>query len=429
MSGQRNSVTRRFGIGTVVAICSVLLVAAVGVVLSIKTPPATGDGRLRDYSSAPDVAWTVDRDTLPGYGEGTEITVAGTWMDRWLLAYPSGLGRAYLMVSAVSGHPVWDNPIRVGLGGCALNGDGIVGCAMRLGDHPDGFYLADLDTGKLSAPTDLDATTQVVGLGQNFVRIDDAGYRVMLSKPSGEEIWTRTFASATTARYDDGVLVATGSDGTNVVLDAATGAGELSCTACDISLYPTGIAVQHNTYGHEGVDFYGIVDGVLNTSQPTYRATRIQLVRGRSTLPVLTGVGEATVQDTQGHFEIRDPAKPKALWAITDPELSKAGARPCGGAVSFALKDRSRVVYRLSDGRSLGKGPSPDVGNPDADIDQLTCVGASPSTMVFANNNQLNGFRIADGTHWELPIIGTAQAVDGYIVLHQGQSMSVLAPN
>lgn len=429
MSGHRRAtITKRFGIGTLVAICSALLVASVGVVLSIPTPPPTGNGQLRDYSALPEVAWTVDSDSLPGYGEGTQITVAGTWMDRWLLAYPSGLGRAYLMVSAVSGHQVWKSPIRVGLGSCALNDDGVVGCAVKLGDRPNGFYLVDLDTGKLSTPTDLNGTAQVLGVGTDFLRIDDAGYRVTLATPAGEEIWARTFAAATTARYDDGVLVATGSDGSNSILDTATGTSLVSCTECDVAVYPTGIAVQHNAYGREGIDFYGIDDGVVQAAAPTYRAARMALVRGASTLPVLTGTGEATVQDTQGHYEIRDPAQRKALWGITDPELSKANTKPCGTVVAFALKNRSRSVYRLADGQSVGRVSAPDPNFPDANIDQLTCVGASSTTMVFADTNQLTGFRITDGSKWELPIIGWAQAVDGYVVLHQGQSLSVLAP-
>ncbi|MFW0789166.1 hypothetical protein [Gordonia sp. CPCC 205333] len=429
MSGQFRKVTKRVGIGTVVAICCVLLVVSVGLVLAIKTPPSTGYGQLRNYSSQPETAWTVDSDTLPEYGQGDGITVAGRWLDRWLLSYPSGLGRAYLLVSAVSGKPLWDNPIRVGLGSCALNDDGEVGCAVKLGEAANGFYLADLDSGKLGSVSNLDSTAQVVGVGSNFLRVDEAGYRAMLATPSGAEIWTRTFASAMRARFENRILILAGADGTNAVVDTATGGNRLRCTDCDINVYPSGITLQHNTYGKQSVDFYATSDGALDTSNPTHRSGNIEVVRGASTLPVLTGIGDATVQQTQGRYEIRDPAKPKALWAITDPELSKANTRPCGTVVALARKDRSRAIYRLADGTSVGNIPGPDLDNPDANIDQLTCVGSSEQTIVFANANQLTGFAVSDGTKWELPIIGWAQNVDGYLVLHQGQSLSVLAPD
>lgn len=429
MSGRlRNAVGTHVGVGAVVAMCCVFLVVSAGLVLSIKTPPPTGYGQLRDYSSTPAIAWTVDSDTLPEYGQGDGITVAGTWLDRWLLSYPSGLGRSYLMVSAVSGTPIWREPVRVGLGSCAVSSAGVVGCAVKLGEQPNGFYLADLDSGKLSDATDLDSTSQVVAVGSQFLRIDEAGYRVTLATVSGEEIWTRTFASAMHGRYENHVLTLTGADGTNAIVDTATGANLIRCADCDVTVYPTGIAVSHNTFGTESVETYAIDDGVLNASRPTHRSTRMEVVRGASTLPVMTGVGDATMQDTQGRYEVRDPAQATALWSITDPELSKVNARPCGTVVSLARKDRSRAVYRLSDGAHLGNiaGPSPD--RPDANIDQLSCVGSSARTMLFANNNQLTGFRTDTGETWELPIIGTAEAVDGYVVLHQGQSLTVLAP-
>lgn len=430
MSGRfRNAIRTHVGIAAVVALCCAFLVVSAGLVLSIRTPPPTGYGQLRDYSTTPSIAWTVDSDTLPEYGQGDGIAVAGTWMDRWLLSYPSGLGRSYLMVSAVSGTPIWREPIRVGLGSCAVNSKGVIGCAVKLGEHPNGFYLANLDSGKLSAASDLDATTQVVAVGPQFLRIDEAGYRVTLATPSGDEIWTRTFASAMHGRYQNHVLTLTGADGTSAIVDTATGANLIRCADCDITGYPTGIAISHNTFGSEDVDTYAVADDTLEASAPTHRSVRMQVVRGPSTLPVLTGVGDATMQDTQGRYEVRDPARARALWSITDPELSKVNARPCGTVVSLARKDRSRAVYRLSDGEHLGNIPAPSPDRPDANIDQLSCVGSSSNTMIFANNNQLTGFRTDTGATWELPIIGTAEAVDGYVVLHQGQSLTVLAPN
>ncbi len=76
----------------------------------------------------------------------------------------------------------------------------------------------------------------------------------------------------------------------------------------------------------------------------------------------------------QGTYVVVDPAKPGALWQISDVELSKANTRPCGTAVAFALKSRSRSIYSLADAKHLGSLPAPGFDDPDANLDNLTCV-------------------------------------------------------
>ncbi|GAB88876.1 hypothetical protein [Gordonia rhizosphera] len=422
-----------FGIGTVVMILIAAMVATVGVVLAIGTPGEEQNdysaGRLRGYGDEPAVAWTQSSDTLPGYRADGGVEVADTWRDRWLLAYPSGLGRAFLLVTKATGEPVWDQPVIVGLGDCALNDIGEVGCAVKLGGVPDGFYLVD-DSGTPSSPTDLHDTKQVIGVGENYLRIDQAGYGVTMREPSGRDLWSRTFAtSAKAVTFPDGVVVIETSDGGRFVIDPATGADRLACQQCALTGFDTGITVQHNDFGHERVATFAVTDGILRTP-PVAVSDSLRVVEGPSTLPVLTGTGPGQVQATQGHYEIRDPARPEALWQITDPELSKANTKPCGTAVAFALKDRSRAIFDLAGGERLGGMAPPALDDPDANIDHLSCVGSSGTTLVFADPNQITAFDSTDGTiAWTRSVIGTAESVDGYIVLHEGTSITVLRPN
>ncbi len=427
--------TRRvpFGIGTVVMILIAAMVATVGVVLAIGTPDEEQNdysaGRLRGYADEPDVAWTQSSDTLPGYRADGGVEIADTWRDRWLLAYPSGLGRAFLLVAKATGEPIWDQPVVVGLGDCAVNDIGEVGCAVKLGGVPDGFYIVD-DSGTPSSPTDLHDTKQVIGVGDNYLRIDQAGYGVTMRDAAGRDIWSRTFAaSAKAVTFPDGVVVIETSDGGRFVIDPATGADRLTCQQCSLTGFDTGITVQHNDFSHERVATFAVTDGVLRTP-PVAVSASLRVVEGPSTLPVLTGTGPGQVQATQGHYEIRDPARPEALWQITDPELSKANTKPCGTAVAFALKDRSRAIFDLAGGERLGGMAPPALDDPDANIDNLSCVGSSDTTLVFADPNQITAFDSTDGTiAWTRSVIGTTESVDGYIVAHEGTSITVLRPN
>lgn len=422
-----------FGIGTVVFVLVAAMLIAVGWVLATGSPgqataASYSGGRLRGYEAEPAVAWTQSSDTLPGYGADTGIEVADTWRGRWLLAYPSGLGRAFLLVDRATGKPVWHHPVVAGLGGCAITESGQVGCAVRIGDVPDGFYLVD-DDGVPGSRSPLDDTAQVVGVGPNYLRIDQAGYRVDLRSPDGHEIWSRTFAAAAQARYgSNGLLTISTVDGARFVVDPATGRDQVTCTQCEITVFDDGITVQHNELGHESVAGYAITDGRLGT-RPTFASPSLQVVGGPSTLPVLTGTGPDQVDATQGRYEIRDPARAHALWQITDTELSKANTKPCGTMVAFALKDRSRVIYTLTDGKRVGRVDAPAVDNPDVNIDQLACVGSSGSTLVFADHDQITAYDAADGhVAWTRSVIGTTEAVDGYVVVHEGTSLTVLQP-
>ncbi|MGV9709143.1 hypothetical protein ACWDTI_00560 [Gordonia sp. NPDC003424] len=429
----RAGIARRlpFGIGTVTMVLVAVMVGSVGAVLAIGgsgSPASFSDGRLRTYDTEPGVAWTVSSDTLPGYRTDAGIDVVDSWQDRWLIAYPSGLGRAFLLVERATGKPIWHQPVVAGLGGCAINDLGTVGCAVKLGGVPDGFYLVD-DDGTPTQPSDLDDTAQVVGVGRDFLRIDQAGYRVALHDAGGEEIWSRTFAAAAKATsHPDGVLTIATGDGSQFVVDPGTGADRLSCTQCTITAFGSGITVQHNEIGHEKVATYAVEHGAVDR-KPTDVSAGLQVLAGPSTLPVLTGTGERQIQTTQGRYEIRDPARAESLWQITDPELSKANTKPCGEQVAFALKDRSRVFYTLADGTSVGRLAPPSPENPDANIDQLTCVGSSGSTVVFANPNQITAFDAEQGRiAWTRSVIGSTTVTDGFIVVHEGTSLTVLKP-
>ncbi|GAC70557.1 PQQ-binding-like beta-propeller repeat protein [Gordonia soli] len=420
-----------FGIGTVSIVLVAALIACVGVVLAMGTPDTPDSyesGLLRSYPNAPAVAWTQSSDTLPGFGADTDIQVVDTWQESWLLAYPSGIGRAFLAVDRRTGAPLWDKPVISGLGGCAFDSTGTVGCAVKVGTVPDGFYVVD-DDGTPRSRSPLDDTADVVGLGSAFLRIDQAGYGVSVRTPAGKTLWNRTFAAAAAARVEYGVVVISTVDGSEFVVDPRTGADRVACSVCEITVYPSGITVQHNEFGDEHTDTYGLSNGSL-TDKPVWSGRGLRVVPGPTVLPVLTGVGAAQIQAGQGRYEMRDPADSEALWQITDPELSKANTRPCGSDVAFALKDRSRVVYDLADGNRIGTFGVPSLDSPDTNLDQLRCVGSSGDTLVFANPNQLTAFDARRGSvRWELPVIGTTQVVDGYIVLTQGTSLSVLRPN
>ena len=98
--------------------------------------------------------------------------------------------------------------------------------------------------------------------------------------------------------------------------------------------------------------------------------------------------------------------------------------------VAFARMDRSRVIYRLDDGERLGTIPVPSIDDPDTNLDLLSCVGSSGDHLVFGSSGQLTAFDVPAGkVAWTRPILGRAADVDGYIVLTEGTSLSVLRPN
>lgn len=421
-----------FGIGTVVMVLCAVLIACVGVVLAIGTPPpdtaAHANGELRGYPHEPRVAWTLSEDALPGYGADTSPDVVDTWQDEWLVAYPSGLGRAFTLIDRLTGQPVWSRPIVAGLGDCAFNSAGQVACAIKLGSAPDGFYLVD-GSGALGAASDLDDTATVTGVGVDYLRIDQAGYRATLRTAAGRQIWSRTFAASASARVTDGTLVIATTDGGQFAVRADTGRDLVSCTACSIVTYPTGIAVQYNRSAEEKVSTYATAGGVVQLPA-TSESADLQIVDGPSILPVLTGVGSQMIEQSAGRYEVRDPAQAAARWQVSDPELSRANTKPCGALLVLALKDRSRVIKTLADGSTVGRLPAPAFDQPDANIDYLDCVGSADDTVVFANSNQLTGFDVVAGRiAWTRNIIGSAKNVDGYLVLREGTSLTVLQPN
>lgn len=145
---------------------------------------------------------------------------------------------------------------------------------------------------------------------------------------------------------------------------------------------------------------------------------------------MIAPAGEGSSLEGAGRYEIIDPATGEALWTIADPELSKANARPCGNTFSVARKDRSRVFFTLSDGTRQGSLPPPALDQPDANLDAASCLGASDDVAVFANPNQLTAYDIDTGQQrWTRTLLGTAEDVDGRIVLREGSTMSKLEPN
>ncbi|MFT4200937.1 hypothetical protein [Gordonia sp. (in: high G+C Gram-positive bacteria)] len=422
-----------FGMGTVVLAAIAALIASVGVVLAVNSDAPQGGrygfGQLRAYPTQPQTVWTRGVDNLPGFSQsGGPVTVADTHGETWLLSYPSGIGKAYLAVNRFDGTSRWEKPVVAGLGGCAFNAHGEVGCAIKLGDAPDGFYKVESGSGALGPAQPLEDTGRVIGVGKNFIRVNQVGYQLTSSTPDGIERWSRTFAAAATPTYIpevDLVDVAL-TDGSHVVIEPLTGKTKLSCGPCSVTTYPTGLAVSHG--GGDGViDFHRFDHGKLLT-KPTHIATGMELFSGPSTLAVLGGIGSATVGQTHGRFEVRDPAKAQAAWGVNDDELSKAKPMACGRLVAFARKDQSRQVLRLDGkGTKVGDLPPPDRTKPDTNLAELRCVGSFGDTIVVWNDNQLTAFDGQSGKiAWELPINGSATNVEGQIVLRQGATVSLL---
>ncbi|MCF8609589.1 PQQ-like beta-propeller repeat protein [Gordonia sp. HY285] len=417
------------GMGAVAALGSAALVITAGLVLgqSAEDEIAGGHGVLHGYTSAPETAWTLDEQSLPGLTGDGDIEVADTSGDDWLVSYTAGIRRVYVLVDADTGASRWDAPVNAGFGACAFDESGDIGCAVRTRtDGPDnGFFLVDRESGHLEPASRGSDTADLVGIGADYIHVNDSGYGVSRRSPSGDERWSRTFASSATPTVSDGVLVVTTSDGARFVLDPETGEDVVACQDCEVTTYPTGLVVSRSHDGTTTLDFYRVSDGVVDPDR-TRSADGLQVVPGPSTLPVVTAAGD-TVLESHGRYQILDPGTGRAVWEVADAELSKVHTRPCGPQVSFARKDRSRVFFTLADGARVGELPEPALGHPEVDIDMLSCVGASDEVAVFGNGSQLTAFRPSTGDQaWTFPINGDASVVDGRIVLVQGSTLSVL---
>lgn len=416
------------GIGFVVFLLSIIMVVTVGAVMAIDTPPQrTTDyenGQLRSYPIEPEERWSLDLSDMRTYDAGATPLVAGTFEDTWLISYPSGLGNTYLAIDRRGGERLWPQPIDAGLGSCALNARGEVGCAVRLGDHPDGFYTAELDTGELDSVSDLDSTQAVTGYGPDYLRVNSSGYQVSRNTPDGTEVWARTFAGAATVEVDGDVAIVRASDGTQHLIDPATGDDRFGCS-CDLVIYPTGIAAQFTERDAQRIEF------LLPDGTSTSNNDKQQLVPGPSTLAVTTGAGSEQIYQTQGTYAAYDPQQATRLWQVSEAELSKVGARPCGDTVAFARKDGTRAVLDLATADKLGELPRSDPMSPSTNIDILGCVGQGGNTIVFGGNSQLTAYNIATGTvAWQRSVVGGQPAVvDGYLVLEEGTTLSLLAPS
>lgn len=421
-----------FGIGTVVfALCAALVVTG-GVVLASGTAQTDdGDyayGELRGYEREPGTAWTiVGQEDLPDYSGEVTIEIADTSDEGWLITYPSGLGRSFVMVDRRSGNLLWDSPINAGQGDCAVNEAGQVGCAVQLGTPlEDGFYLVD-DAGIPTRTAEYLDTKSVEGLGNNFLRVNRVGHQVTLNTPAGNGIWARTFAAPVVGIEvtGDTVVIRT-ADASEHLVNPATGEDRIGCDQCSIKLYPTGVTVDHQTHGEEKVVTYATVNGRVD-ADPVAEAGGLSVLPGPSTLPVLNAAN--LVFAAEGQYEVRDPARPGALWQIRDGELSKANAIACGSLVNFGRLDGSRTTYALADGTHIGSGPPPGPQQPI--LANPRCVGSSGTTMVVVNQGLLTGLTPANTAAWErgLSSPGLVRVVDGYIVVSEGSTLSMLRPN
>ncbi len=412
-----------------------LLVAA-GLILWGRPMPShpAVTGVLADYDDEPAVAWTVEDAALPGYSGTGGIRVADHRGADWLLSYPSNLGgssapgRSFLLVDAATGAPRWREPVRAGLGDCALSSGHRTGCAVKLGDEPDGFYLVG-DDGTVELADSLDDTVRVTAVGEDFLRIDQSGRRAALRSADGTLHWARDFGTAATARLTDTDLIVDTADGRALVLNPATGEDLLACADCAVRSYPAGLLIIHGAPGHEAVAVYPRRAGVPAT-EPARVASGMTVVSGPSVLPVLTGTGPDQVLAEAGHYEVVDPATGAGLWQIADPELSKSNPRPCGTIVALASKDRARRFFSLTEGAPLGSLPPPAVDDPDHNLDLLQCVGTSPNAVLFSSPGTISAYDLHSGAlAWELDINGTVADVDGTLVLSEGSSLRVLRPN
>ncbi|GAC57870.1 hypothetical protein GOHSU_27_00060 [Gordonia hirsuta DSM 44140 = NBRC 16056] len=432
MSRSDHSPHRRIpGIAAVGVVGALLLAVVAGAVMWGRPGPdyAAAVGALRDYSAAPDVAWSIDDTVLPDY-EGTgPVAIADQRGHDWLLTYPSGLGRAVLLLDGRTGEPRWPAPVQAGLGSCAIGAGSTVACAVKLGDLPDGFYLID-DDGGASPAGPLDDTVTVTAVGGDFLRIDQSGLRMSLRSQSGRVRWERQFDAAATPRMVDGLLTVATADGRSYVLNPTSGTDMLACAQCDLRVYPTGVLAVYTAPGEQRVEvFPRSRSGKKVAGEPVRTAASMAVVPGPSTLPVLTGVGADQVLAAAGRFEIVDPATGEGLWTIADPELSKSHARPCGTLVTFAMKDRSRRFFDLAGGTGLGTLPPPAIGDPGANLDVLRCVGSTGDIAVFAGGDKLTAFDAVGGEPlWDYDIAGPVLVVDGYLALIQGSELIVLQP-
>ncbi len=176
---------------------------------------------------------------------------------------------------------------------------------------PDGFYLID-ETGTPTRTARYLDTRKVVGLGTNFLRVDECGHQLSLNTPAGRTIWARTFAAPVVDLEVAGdIVIVKTADASQYVINPATGDNRLACDQCTIDLYPTGITVEHQQYGEEKVDTHAIVNGRVN--RLVAEAPGLQVESGPSILPVLTASDRIFADG--GHA---DPRPGPALGGLAD---------------------------------------------------------------------------------------------------------------
>ena len=81
----------------------------------------------------------------------------------------------------------------------------------------------------------------MIGVGKDFIRVDQLGYRVSATGPDGATRWSRTFADSAFPSYlaEADLVDVRLADASHVLVDPHTGDTKLSCGPCTVSAYPT----------------------------------------------------------------------------------------------------------------------------------------------------------------------------------------------
>lgn len=435
MSTWRSTLRRlqRPGIAVVSTIAAVAMVACVIVVLTIgrshDSPRAPGD--LRSYSAPPQPMWTMSPAETAGVDPAQwspAPQVVGVHGDRWLLTSRGGDGIRVTEVRAETGTPIWSGGLDVGLGMCAFDDAGHLGCVRRpLTATTASFGLVD-DSGRFHRSADVDDTAGMVGVTDGFALMSKVGHRVTGVGTDGSTTFSTTLTSPATLRWSDATLTAARTDGGASILDPATGEQRYSCTSCTLTTYPSGVAAEIDSPDGDASSSVTLID---TAGRITATETDTALVAGPSPLPVLTGAGPTTVFADHGTYEARDLTPGSARrWRSDSTDNSKSGAQACGSMFFLPKIDRSRQILDFGSGDTVGTLAPASVNRPDTDLDQLTCLGSHGNTAIFTDTDTITAVDVARGrVSWQLPFNGTVEVVDGYLVLRQGTELSVLQPN
>lgn len=419
----------RPGIGPVVLVIVAIMAIVVGTFLYAGYDEKTdfADGQLRSYATGPAVKWSADLSRLQPQ-VGATVSVAGVAGSTWLVRSSVSQDNVFATIDAESGRRGGHPTIDAGFGGCAIAGNGTVGCSVQspLDNRPDGFYATD-SKGVLGSRHDAPAATQIVAQGDDFLLANNVEFTVTRLQADGKQVWQKTFGAAPQITSTDGSLIVHTADGRTYLLDPDNGDERYHCSSCEATAYPTGIAVQQNG-DDRSVEFFTLAGTSVST------ANGQELVHGPSSLPLVTEAsGTGNLPAAQGTFVAYDPAMRTALWKASTRQLSTAGAFTCGDVAVLRKFDDSRSILELRTGKQLGNVPPQVGGDPRADIRTLQCLGATSSRIVAADGAGLmTAFNARNAeVAWQVPdeLGGTPAVVDGYLTVVANGTLTVLQPN